>query len=114
MPGFYRTTCARSKLTQRSGKHALAEWLLQDYVISQHLRVAAAKLPFDTYRFVREGDRLRFFDRSRPIGMNSARFDALSYTVSGIGFVGPLSFDDHPLTDVGREFLERGDWGVRP
>jgi hypothetical protein len=92
----------------------LAEWLLQDYVISQHLRVAAAKLPFDTYRFVREGDRLRFFDRSRPIGMNSARFDALSYTVSGIGFVGPLSFDDHPLTDVGREFLERGDWGVRP
>jgi hypothetical protein len=92
----------------------LAEWLVRDYVISQHLRVAAAKLPFNTYRFVREGDRLRFFDRTRPIGMNSARFEALSYTMSGIGFVEPLTFDDHPLTDAGSELLERGDWSVKP
>jgi len=88
----------------------IAEWLLRDYVIAQHLRVAAGKLPFNTYRFVREGGRLRFFDRTRPIGMNSARFEALSYMMSDLDFVEPLHLTSHALTPDGETFLARGDW----
>ena len=88
----------------------VAEWLLRDYVIAQHQRIAAGKLPFNTYRFVREGDRLRFFDRTRPIDMNSARFDALSYMVSDLDFVRPLRLANHVLTPDGEAFLQHGDW----
>lgn len=88
----------------------LARWLLEDYVIAQHLRVAASKLPYNTYRFVREGNALRFFDRTRPIDLNSARFVALSNTVSDLGFVGPLALKGHKLTAPGKAFLENGDW----
>jgi hypothetical protein len=35
---------------------ALAQWLIEDFVIVQHERVATAKLPDDTYRDRRVGD----------------------------------------------------------
>lgn len=101
----------RRRVEQQATVGEVAEWMLRDYVIAQHLRVAGSKLPFNTYRFVQEADSLRFFDRSRPIGMNSARFEALSHTVGDLGFVAPLSLEDHGLTPEGREFLEVGDWG---
>ncbi|MFL5796556.1 MAG: hypothetical protein ACJ77A_01320 [Actinomycetota bacterium] len=100
----------RRRVEEQASVGDAAGWLLQDYVIAQHLRVAGSKLPFNTYRFVQEGDALRFFDRTRPIGMNSARFDALSHTVSDLGFVGPLALQDHLLTPQGERFLGSGDW----
>lgn len=100
----------RRRMANDEAVRDLAEWILRDYVIAQHLRVANGKLPFNTYRFVQEGDALRFFDRTRPIDMNSARFTALSFTVSDLGFVEPLSFDEHALTTDGEAFLESGDW----
>ena len=100
----------RRRLVNRERVMDSLEWILRDYVIAQHLRVANGKLPFNIYRFVQEGDALRFFDRTRPIDMNSARFTALSNTVSGLGFVEPLSFEDHPLTAEGEAFVETGDW----
>ena len=68
----------------------LAESVLRSYVISQHARVANSKLPYDTFRFVQEGDRLRFFDRPRPLGLNSARFDTLANVASDLDLSGPL------------------------
>lgn len=88
---------------------ALASWLVSECVIAQHLRTAASKLPENTYRFVREGGCLRFFDRARPVRFNNPRFDALSHTASGIGLVTPLVLDEHPLTAAGRRLLEQGD-----
>ena len=43
----------------------LARWLIEDYVIVQHERVATAKLRDDTYRVRRVGDALRFFAKRR-------------------------------------------------
>jgi hypothetical protein len=44
-------------------------WLLSDYVIRQHERVAIGKLAQtgDTLRFRRQGDQLRFYEASRTI-----------------------------------------------
>ena len=55
----------------------LLGWLYRDYVIRQHQQVAVTKLPDDTYRFRREGDRLRFFQQHAEAFMNSSRFEAL-------------------------------------
>ena len=45
-----------------------ARWLLSDYVIRQHERVAIAKLAQtgDTFRFRRQGDQLRFYEADAP------------------------------------------------
>lgn len=85
-----------------------AEWLLRFNVIGQHLRVAGSKLPFDTYRFVREGDRLRFIDKPRPIGFNDSRFNAMAFTLADLGLALPLGLDHHPLDQAGHQFRETG------
>jgi hypothetical protein len=56
---------------------ALLGWLYRDYVIRQHQQVAVTKLPDDTFRFRRDGDRLRFFQHHAEAGMNNSRFEAL-------------------------------------
>jgi hypothetical protein len=65
----------------------LSWWLIEDFVIVQHERVAAAKLPDDTYRVRRVGDSLRFFAQEVPAGFNDSRFVALSTTVHELGWV---------------------------
>ena len=99
-------------LATRRSRHAtvadVAEWLVRFYVIGQHLRVAASKLPSNTYRFVREGDSLRFIDKPRPVEFNNSRFDAMRFTLAGLGLVGPLGLDRHPLDVAGLEFRETG------
>jgi hypothetical protein len=83
-------------------------------VIRQHQQVAVTKLPDDTYRFRREGDRLRFFQQRAEAFMNSSRFDALSTTVQELGFVQALGNDTHALSDAGRQLLDQGDLPARP
>jgi hypothetical protein len=87
----------------------LLRWLLTDYVIRQHERVAVGKLPEDTYRFRRDGDALRFFSQPAFSIMNNSRFDALAMTVHELGFVGALGNDRHALSEDGRRLLEDGD-----
>ena len=65
----------------------LARWLIEDFVIVQHERVATAKLPDDTYRVRRVGDSLRFFAQETPAEFNDSRFLALSTTVHELGWV---------------------------
>lgn len=88
---------------------ALTQWLVNDYVIRQHERVAMAKLPDDTFRFRREGNHVRFFALPAFAGMNNSRFQALSTTVSDLGLVSGLECPNHVLSKKGREFLECGD-----
>jgi hypothetical protein len=92
----------------------LLGWLYRDYVIRQHQQVAVTKLPDDTYRFRREGDRLRFFQQRAEAFMNSSRFDALSTTVQELGFIQALGNDTHALSDAGRQLLDQGDLPDRP
>lgn len=88
-----------------------ARWLLGDYVIRQHERVAVAKLAQngDTFRFRRQGDHLRFYDADAPARMSNSRFQALATTVHELGFIDSLFGSTHTLTAAGRRLLGDGD-----
>ena len=87
----------------------LARWLIEDFVIVQHERVAAAKLPDDTYRVRRVGDSLRFFAQETPAGFNDSRFLALSTTVHELGWVTTFRGAKRKLTPSGHALLTDGD-----
>ncbi|GAA4243240.1 hypothetical protein [Dactylosporangium darangshiense] len=88
---------------------AVARWILSDFVITQHERVASAKLPDDTFRFRRVGDRLRFFNQETPVGFNDSRFVALRTAAHELNLVTSLAQPERKLTAAGKKLLERGD-----
>ncbi|MBT3774974.1 MAG: hypothetical protein HOF87_10545, partial [Gemmatimonadales bacterium] len=89
----------------------IARWLTLDYVITQHERVATAKLSTtgDTFRFRREAGRLRFFSKDAKVGMNDSRFNALATFVYELGWCGYLYVEDHGLTKEGKLLRADGD-----
>lgn len=87
----------------------LARWLVEDFVIVQHERVATAKLPDDTYRMRRVGDAIRFFAQESPAAFNDSRFRALSTTVHELGWVSTLNRPERRLTESGQSLLTDGD-----
>jgi len=106
--GFVRTL--QRKL--RSGPVTIGEtvrWLLEDYVILQHQLVATGKLPENTFRFQREGQRLHFYALENSLSFMNSRFDALSTTLHELGLCGDLRQVDHSLTADGQQLLEEGD-----
>lgn len=87
----------------------LARWLIEDLVIVQHERVAAAKLPDDTYRVRRVGDSLRFFAQEAPAAFNDSRFLALSTSVHELGWVTTFREPGRERTRSGHALLTDGD-----
>lgn len=87
----------------------LARWIFTDFIITQHERVATAKLPEDTFRFRRVGESLRFFDQGAPVRFNGSRFVALSTVAHELGLVSSLAQPRRRLTAAGRRLLEHGD-----
>ena len=87
----------------------LLTWLVGDFVIAQHERVAAAKLPDDTYRVRRVGTALRFMPRECAAGFNDSRFTALSTTVHELGWVSTFREPNRELSPAGRRLLDAGD-----
>jgi hypothetical protein len=83
--------------------------VLGDQVISQHERVALAKIPDDTFRFRRESGRLRFFVQPNEFQRNNSRFEALSTVCAELGWTGYLAEDGHPLTSEGQAIRKDGD-----
>ena len=92
----------------------VAEWLTLEYVISQHERVATAKLSTtgDTFRFRREAGRLRFFSKGAQVGMNDSRFNALATFLFELGWSGYLYEKEHQLSEEGERMRLAGD--LRP
>lgn len=84
--------------------------VIQDQVIAQHERVAMAKLPEDTFRFRREGSKIRFIDRSTRFDMNNSRFNSLSTACAELGWSGFLADVKHPLTKEGQAIRRQGDF----
>jgi hypothetical protein len=87
----------------------VASWIVGDYVIQQHQLVATAKLPENTFRFEREGNRLRFHPHDNSLRFSDSRFSALSQTLYELGFCGDLHTSGHGLSQLGRRLLEDGD-----
>ena len=88
-----------------------SRWLIGDYVIRQHERVAVAKLAQtgDTFRFRRQGDHLRFYEAYAPAQMSNSRFQAIATTVYELGLVDSLFGATHSLSADGRRLLDEGD-----
>jgi len=92
----------------RSGPVTIGEitrWFYGDYVILQHQVIASGKLPDNTFRFRREGDRLQFFNLPNSLDFMDSRFDALATTVHGLGLCGDMSQPEHSLTADGQRLL---------
>ncbi len=87
----------------------IARWLYADYIMLQHQFVATGKLPDNTFRFVREGDQIRFYRLWNRLSFMDSRFDALSRTVHELGLCGDLYLPNHPLTPDGYRLLAQGD-----
>jgi hypothetical protein len=87
----------------------IAQWLYNEYIIRQHQAVATTKLPDNTFRFQRQGDRLRFHNLPNSLGFMNSRFDSISTTIHELGFCGDLNSPEHELTEDGRRLLEKGD-----
>lgn len=87
----------------------LARWLIEDFVVVQHERVATAKLPDDTYRVRRVGEGLRFFAQEAPAVFNDSRYQALSTVVHELGWVSSLREPNRELTATGAQLLDEGD-----
>ncbi len=106
--GFLRMLDRRLK----SGPVTIEEilrWLYEDHVILQHQLVATNKLPDNTYRFRREGNKLHFFNLANTLDFMNSRFEAISTTVHELGFSGNFSLPDHPLSPDGLKLLTEGD-----
>jgi hypothetical protein len=100
----------RRRLERRSTTlREVTQWLYDDYIILQHQLVAASKSPENTFRFQREGNRLRFYHLENPLGFMDSRFGALSTIVQELGLCGDLAQPVHPLTAEGQLLLAEGD-----
>jgi hypothetical protein len=91
-----------------------ARSLVLDFVIRQHERVAMSKLPDDTFRFRRDGDRLRFSTLRAEAGFNDSRFTAVSTIVAELGLDGGLQSADHALATAGASLFTTGHLPERP
>jgi hypothetical protein len=87
----------------------IARWLYADYIILQHQLVATSKLPDNTFRFRREGNRLRFYNLQNSLGFMDSRFHALSTTLHELGLCGDFYQPNHVLTPDGQRLLAEGD-----
>jgi hypothetical protein len=105
--GFLRALRRRS--TAGAAVKDVVAWLVRDYILLQHELVALGKLPDNTFRFRREGDRLRFTAFPNPLEFNDSRFNALSTTLSELGFCDDVREPDHALTVDGEQVLVGGD-----
>jgi hypothetical protein len=85
--------------------------ILDQDVIGQHSRIAMGKLAStgDTFRFRREGSRLRFFPNDTYFRMNDSRFNALATVLYELGWTGYLYEEGHGLTAEGAALVTAGD-----
>ncbi len=105
---------ARRAVTAGATIGDFARSLVLDFVIRQHERVAMSKLPDDTFRFRRDGDRLRFSTLRAEAGFNDSRFTAVSTIVAELGLAGGLQSADHALATAGASLLTTGHLPERP
>jgi hypothetical protein len=108
LDGFIRHLDNRQKSPSFTLSDA-CHWLINDYVITQHQLIASSKLPENTFRFQREGGRLRFFKLENSVDFMDSRFNAIQTTVHELGLCGSLDQTKHTLSPDGRQILEVGD-----
>ena len=91
----------------------VGRWIIDQYVVRQHNRVALTKLrDGDTFRLRLEAGTVRFFDRETPAPMNDPRYTALATCADELGWADSLFDAPHPLTAEGLRLVHEGDLPV--
>jgi len=85
--------------------------VVKDHVITQHERVAMAKLPDDTFRFRREGGKLLFFDQAISFDLNNSRYASIAAVCGDLRWTTYLDEPKRELTEEGKKLRLRGDVG---
>lgn len=106
---FLRSLRQRLEHSGSVSIHEVVRWLYADYIILQHQLVASSKLPDNTFRFQREGNRLRFYRFENRLDFMDSRFFALSTTIHELGLCGDFAQPAHDLTPDGLRLLSEGD-----
>lgn len=106
--GFVQTMHQRLQHNASTIKDT-ATWLYRNYIVLQHEITAESKLPENTYRFQREGDRFRFYRLENSLSFVNSRFNAISTTIHELGFCGDFLETPHLLTSDGEQLLAKGD-----
>lgn len=84
----------------------ILKWLFSEFIIKQHIKIASNKLPENTFRFIKEGDKLIFFNiQNSSTRFNTARFEAISTTLFDLGLCNNFNSGNHNLTDEGLKIL---------
>jgi hypothetical protein len=105
----------RSMEAQGASIAEVGRWIIDQYVVRQHNRVALTKLrDGDTFRLRLEAGAVRFFDRETPAPMNDPRYTALATCVDELGWADSLFDSPHALTAEGLRLVQEGDLPVLP
>ena len=104
LDGFIRQT--KRMVTDGLTIFEILKRIYENYIIQQHIIVATRKLPDNSFRFRREGNRLRFFHHNNSIRFMSARFDSISTTVFELGYCDDLHLPNHSLSEYGEKLLK--------
>jgi hypothetical protein len=85
-------------------------WVFEDYVISQHLRVAFAKWQTgnDTFSFIQDGETIRGIDDVSP-QFNNMRFYEITTMLADLGLIAEKPDGAFALTARGTKALENGE-----
>jgi len=102
----------RSQVRDGGTIASVGQWLLEEYIIRQHNRVALAKLPDDTFRLRVDTGAVWFFNQEVAVEFNDSRFRALSMCADELGLTRSLSAKKHSLTRRGRQLVNDGDLDV--
>jgi len=78
------------------------KWIFLEFVIEQHIKIASNKLPQNTFRFIKEGNKIVFFDiENSDTDFNTSRFEAISTTIHELGLCSNFNETQHNLTHDG-------------
>lgn len=86
--------------------------VIRDQVISQHERVAMAKLPDDTFRFRRDSGNIYFLDQENSFDLNNSRFASIASVCGDLRWTTYLDQQNRQLTDEGKKLRLLGDIGI--
>jgi hypothetical protein len=95
-----------------ASRRSIAEVALRvitDNVLTQHERVAIAKLPDDTFRFRRDGLAINFFSHKHEYQSNDSRFRSIASACGDLRWTTYLDEANRKLSNEGKTLRRTGD-----
>jgi len=83
--------------------------VLTDSVVSQHERIAIAKLPDDTFRFRRDGSAINFFEQAHEYRPNDSRYRSIASACGDLRWTTYMDEGNRKLSGEGEMLRTTGD-----